>query len=392
MLLIGSGQQINMGAISGDPAGMCVATADRRLEMDGLVLESVRLKGYHPEGAAVPAASGVRMTRTVSTCAGESAWVTASGATAGSSFNWSTLAQEDDGTAGTLTDCADPACPGTTGCSGEYSILLVPGESIESCDEFQYVFARFRGGEVTTTAYRPDADCLPGEGRAQLVPIRIGDEDEDGSYHVTYRPALLTGTGALTSRAVITATTVVSAPTSGLKAVRPGNTFRFTSTDTLDLPLTEYVALSGTQSHAGGLGGSAVFIAEEVDESALWSPQVDLTWTCGTGDEAAPASQGYKLALETIGCGLLQALTLRPRLDTSPKRIEWEFYGQPDQPYITPVQTVLDGHAFAFDLGRLSIDATLLAATPQAATLRIDGMTWDGVTICTPGTYTLPLE
>lgn len=394
VLTIGSGDEINMGAVAGDPSVMCIFTADHRLEMDGLVLERVEAKGYNPaSAAAIPSAGGLRVTRTTSTCVGDTQWLTATGPSSESDYDWAAAADDTGGTGDSLTECADTVCPGTTGCSGEYTVEIVPGESVESCAEFQYVFLKFFGSEVTTTSYRPPAECDAGSARMQLVPIRIGDQDEDGSYHVTYRPVHVTGSGAFTSQAVITSTTVVAGPASGLKAIRPGNTFRFTAADALDLPSNQYVSLSGTQSHvASALGGSTVFVAEEVTEGDLWDHQLDVTWTCGSGGTSTPAAQGYKLALDQIGCGVKQTLTLRPRLATAPKRIEWELYGQPDQPYVTPVQTVPGGHAFAVDIGRLSLDATLLSTTSQAATVRIDSLTWSGDSICTPGTYTLPVE
>jgi hypothetical protein len=310
---------------------------------------------------------------------------------------WTHVVADGDPDEGTMFNCG-PDSTGSTepeACSGLYRVTVAPTPSgLASCGDLGTPDLTLDGTFTTARRYRPEAECTNGSGRFTLYPLVLRDADGDGQADMIFRGVQTSGTGVLTSRSSVTSISVVSAPGPAIRVIKAAKTYRFDSSDQLVDAGNNSVALSGTTNFSTGtVGGNPDFVVVEGVPDDSFEYQVDMTWSCeSTGGTADPAAKGYQFALSTLGLYIPQKLVMRPRFNVTPKRIEWELYGDPRARITVPVETTTEGHAFAFELGQLSLDGVVLSAGAQTATVRLDLLQFTGVDFGTPGTYTINVE
>ena len=164
--------------------------------------------------------------------------------------------------------------------------------------------------------------------------------------------------------------------------------------DTLVDAGSKSVALSGTTGFEGGvIAGNPDFVIIEPANTSLGRFSVDMTWSCeSSGGTAASAALGYQFAFSTIGLEIPQKLVLRPRFNVTPKRIEWELYGDPRARFTTPAKVTSEGHEFELPWGLFELKGTVLSTGSESASVRLDSLTYDGEDYGDLDTYTLPVE
>lgn len=116
----------------------------------------------------------------------------------------------------------------------------------------------------------------------------------------------------------------------------------------------------------------------------MLSPATAALWTCGSEATYTEVSQdqGYQFALDDVGCIGVQKLTMRPDVG----QIRWELYGDPTYAVVT---TTNSSGGFTYTNDTLSVTGTLVSYDATSATVDLDSATVSGVSVCTPGTYTI---
>lgn len=80
------------------------------------------------------------------------------------------------------------------------------------------------------------------------------------------------------------------------------------------------------------------------------------------------------------------------RIASSPSRVSLEQYGTGAVSRTEPTQTTVEGKAFSFDRGNISVDGVVLSSNAQQAQVKINHVKWNGLPICTAGTCTFSAE
>jgi hypothetical protein len=292
-----------------------------------------------------------------------------------------------------LKECFDTACGAceAESCAGTYEFTFDGGGSAP-CSTFGPIKAAIWADENSTPVdcTSSEAECAPGSGRFALAPHRNGDRDGDSLLHVSYLPMQLTGTGVMTRFASVTSISKVSGSTAQLRVLRTRGAFGFTQQDLLTSGSSISTVISATHTFSSGsVSGNPVFVAEEVAESALDAYVVDMQWTCPAAT-GVTRPKGYQFRLSDIGCVGNQKMTLR--YATSPKRVYLEQYGNSAFYLVEPTVSTTSGEAFVFEEGGLTIDGVLLSSNSNTAQVRLDEISWKGVSVCSPGTYTFVAE
>jgi hypothetical protein len=312
------------------------------------------------------------------------------------SAEWAHGVGTGDADDGTMFNCG-PDSSGTTdpgACSGLYRLTVAPTPSgLVQCAELGVPKLSLTTTHRTPAVYRPNAECEDGEGTFALYAISRKDADGDGRGRYVMRAIQVAGEGVMTSRSSVTSIAVVSAPTT-IRVIKPNKTYSFGSDDSLTSASTNSVALSGTTNFdPGDIVGNPDFVVVEPANTDMGRFFVDIEWECeSTGGTSLSAPQGYKVSLADIGLVAPQKLTMRPRFNVNPKRIEWELYGDPRARFATPVQQTLEGHAFDFHWGRFEMSGVVLSTNSTSASVRLDELKFDGDNYGELDTYTLPAE
>jgi hypothetical protein len=144
--------------------------------------------------------------------------------------------------------------------------------------------------------------------------------------------------------------------------------------------------------------GSTSFLLSEVHKDTIVDFIVDIDWTCGTvlTQEEVYPSQGYTFSLSDVGCvgSWPQKFTMRPLPFGAANRLSIERYGNyQGQETLFLTQGPNGEDLFSYQVGAIDIQGELISYdSTVGASIRIDVAEWDGYTVCTPGTYTLPVE
>jgi hypothetical protein len=327
-----------------------------------------------------------------------------------SSYEISGIPGEDPGVTfenadmATFDDCAlnsdlHEECYQSNSCSGTYNTYISHKPASDNCGDYEDITIRVltetdsvedMSGDLR---YAIDSDCVSGAGRFQLAPMWTYDRDGDGDYSAIFLPMQESGTGVMTNSAWITEAELFSGVSGKpLRIVKSDQVVAFDLSDEMEDKTTGTTVVSGTHNYnTGNYGGNAYFIAEELSLTELDNFEVDLTWSCATGQNGMDLGQGWQLRASDIGCSdYIQKLTLR--YFTGPNRVEVQQYGNPNFTLVQPTTTTATGEAFIFEDWGLTIDATLTSWSSSGATIQIDEISLAVVNICTTGTYNLAPE
>ncbi len=242
------------------------------------------------------------------------------------------------------------------------------------------------------------AECLSGSGSFFLAPVDLYDQDGDGSFAAVHRPIMLSGSGTLTNAAWITSIELTDPLPVGLRVIRANHPFTFDDGDHLNAPGVVGIALSGSQQQfaTGVISGLPAFVADEVPATADMDAQVDMTWQCSstTPLEEVFLDAGYTFSLGDIGCSTspVQKFTIRPVPALAPKYLAVELYGDIWSRQIAYLRLHGNEQRFNVRRGPLHVKGALLSMGPNGAQLRLDQIEWNGSSVCSTGTYTLPVE
>ncbi len=293
---------------------------------------------------------------------------------------------------GGVSGCANTDDP--MSCSGTYRPRMFDVPSPYVCNDIFPTRIDFELVEILSAQKSPaQSDCTPGAGRFRLLPVHGFDHDRDGRYAMSFLPFQTSGTGVMTRRAWVTSISPVSVPSGyTLRAVHEDAGYDFSAADQLNNATAISTAITQPTTFAtGAMMGSPAFTVSEIMASESASFEVDMAWSCGTGGTTVTRPQGYQFRLSDIGCPATQKMTLR-YVNTAPKRVMIEQYGNAAMSKVEPTVTTGQGQAFVFEVGDLMIDGAVVSATSTQAVVRIDEVTWNGVSACTPGTYTFEVE
>lgn len=277
-------------------------------------------------------------------------------------------------------------------CSGIYQVRINPAPAdANDCDEFHPTRIALDTTAILRRRYPPQAEQSAGSGRFMLLPASGRDLDQDGLSHVLFIPVQVSGTGVMTNRSWITATSIVEDNGQTLRIAKTDTDLQFNANDSLlNASTVSYALTSSNQYSSGTVRGNTYFLANDMDLDDALGMEVDITWATGTGGTAATLPQGWQFSLDDIGCEWKQKFTLR--YATSPNRVEIEQYGNPGFSRVEPTVTTSEGQAFAFEGYGLTIDGVLLSQSGQSATVRLDEIQFDGEDACSTGTYTFAAE
>jgi hypothetical protein len=176
-----------------------------------------------------------------------------------------------------------------------------------------------------------------------------------------------------------------------LRVVKQTSVFHVNSQDALYNASEISTLISGTTSFGSNvLRGDPPFVAEEILLSQLGAFTVDMTWSCGSGGTSRTLPQGYQFRMSDIGCSGNQKFTLR--YATNPKRVYLEFYGNPNFMKAEPTATTSEGEAFTFEHLGFLVDGVVVSTSSSSAVVKLNEISLNGVSSCTPGTYTFLAE
>lgn len=302
----------------------------------------------------------------------------------------------DFDTSDTLEACNDGTNTNSCGlpeaCSGAYTVYI-NDTNVSDCNLFDIVQLTYRSNTTASTENTSsNAECSAGSGRFALLPVLYNDMNVDNSYGVTFLPVQKTGTGVMTRQAWVSSISPVNFPSGTvLRVIKQTPSFHMTDTDTLASASEISTQISGTTSFGSNvLRGDPPFVAENIPLSDLGAYEVDMTWTCGSGGNALTLPQGYQFRLSDIGCSGNQKFTLR--YATNPKRVYLELYGNPNFRRVEPTSTTSDGQAFIFEQDQFLLDAAVVSTSSSQAVVKINEISINGTSYCTPGTYTFQAE
>ena len=370
----------------------CVAKTSGERELEGYKLLTYRVTGLREgdQASAKPPTASVKAERTSGVCPGETSRRSPTDATAADEVWYAT------GGSGDFLSCAgagasDCGRGDAEACSGAYRADIL-NEQGADCDSFDP--AEIQLGLSSSGARRridDAATCEPGSGRFRFVAAKTWDRDDDGLIGAELVPFRVSGAGTLTTAAWIRSVKVVEGADLSPRIIKVDRDFAPDEADRL----TDAAAISIAASAAGRvaegvLGGYAPFVVEEVERGDLGDLVVDMTWTCGEGGvAAADRGAGAVLDLAAAGCGVDQALVLRPGgpsgfgaasrdVATTP-HVRVELHGDPNHAMKIPAKKVGDWLIFDHDRDRLSVAGALAA---DGSALRLDRVEWLGVPLC----------
>ena len=264
-------------------------------------------------------------------------------------------------------------------------------DSIELCLQFANMAAQRRASA--------DSMCAAGSGTFLLVPERHWDGDDYGAFTLLYRPMMLQGTGALTDAAWIASIAPVQGGGIALRAVRthrqvvvePDDSVRGVASVSAPIPA------GGATFQPGVLTGGGSFLAVEVPGTTTLDIRANLGWTCGAlqDHEEVSLPMGYGFVPSELGCGslLAQRFSLRPAPAIAPTTLHLEVYGQPAVRRSLRLTNQPNG-PLEFDgvLKGVRMRGAIVSHNATEMVLRLDEVTFGGVQVCAPGTYTLGPE
>mgnify|MGYP007066201706 CR=1 FL=1 len=277
-------------------------------------------------------------------------------------------------------------------CSGKYKVSIVRPAGIADCTDFEPV--RFDLDLVDLSGARSStasSDCTSGSGRFDLLPVARGDHDGDGDFYTSFVPIQRTGTGVMTNQAWVTSVILVDDNGNDLRVIEDGEDFVWNSSDQLVNYSSISTAITGQHSFSQGvISGNPPFVAWGSPRADLDDMVVDMAWSCGTGGNTVTRAQGWQFKLSDIGCDPVQKITMR--YATSPNRIEFEPYGNPNLAVVAPATTTQDGKAFSVDLWGLVLEGTLTDWDANEASVTFDSIEFLGDSACTADDYTFNAE
>lgn len=292
--------------------------------------------------------------------------------------------------AGDPINCTNAA---SDACNGVYKVTITNASSCTNYNDIKVYLDATSSSLMAQRRMDGDADCSAGSGRFQLMPVQMGDRDQDGSYHYAFLPVQKTGTGVMTRSAWITSINQVSVPSGRtLRVIKSDKKFSFDQADALKDPTVVASVVNATNRYSTGvIDGNATFVVSELPLSEIDDFTVDIGWSCSSSFTETSSPPGYQFRLSDIGCtGYNQKMTLR--VGSGPNRVRLEQYGTAAVGRTEPTQTTTEGKAFAFDRGPLSIDGVVLSSNTQQASVKINYLRWNSSDICTAGTYTFAAE
>jgi hypothetical protein len=148
----------------------------------------------------------------------------------------------------------------------------------------------------------------------------------------------------------------------------------------------------------GQVSGGAPFVLQEAYGAAGADLRVSLEWECDTPSEYEELTPplGFSFLPEEIGCALElpQQFTMRPVPTSAPVKLELSLYGLVnDRIFVALTPAVGGGYDFHYTWEDLVLDGKLNSFSANGgASVTINEMEWDSVTLCDPGTYVLDAE
>jgi hypothetical protein len=325
----------------------------------------------------------------------ENNFVTSDMSATGSNGNWSASAEETDlDHINTCPDCflmsywaeiVDESRYDDDSCSDYLDELLI-------CADIEYDDSRRR--------VPSNSQCVAGSGQFQLVPRWVLNKDNDSNRSVILKPIQKSGTGVMTSAAWISNITIIEDQGKQYNVSRFNKAYSFDENDQIVNELVNTIPLlqNSTNFMPGMIPGSTSFLLSEVHKDTIVDFIVDIDWTCGTvlTQEEVYPSQGYTFSLSDVGCvgSWPQKFTMRPLPFGAANRLSIERYGSyQGQETLFLTQGPNGEDLFSYQVGAIDIQGELISYdSTVGASIRIDVAEWDGYTVCTPGTYTLPVE
>jgi len=385
--------RIDMGLMSGDPSTDCRADSPSVASYTSASIISYQSFGY--AGSADPGeyASNVYTRRSDGMCTGSTSGRSRIGYASGEGDNWSV-----NGGATTYADCGKMGssrseCTDGDSCTGTYEVKITqPPAAITKCSDFdktriENVLSLYFAARVA----EEDHTCSAGSGTFRLLPVYHQDRDGDGYDTVYFVPIQISGTGTMTMNAWITSLTVDEDDGYDLRIVDPGFNLVADGSDAVTNLSSNSDLVTGTHTFStGDHSGFAPFVVEEMDSADRGDLKVDLTWSCGTGATSVSRPSGYVVDLDALGCDATQKLVMR--VQNAPNRLRWELYGDDNLARTTPTVNGSGGREFSIHDGDFYMSGTVVDWNSTQAEVEFDNIKWNGLNICTAGTYYLPAE
>lgn len=250
-----------------------------------------------------------------------------------------------------------------------------------------------------------DAQCVPGSGEFALVPMNTVNLDGDRYATSLLRPIMVSGDGVLTATARLLSVRVDSSPGGSVKMQRGHReNWRVGVDDKLSAP-HEGVVVVGPRAVSltdGDVLGSTYFVLEEfpIDREPL--VRMRLEWECRpatlsqlAAETQAPAGTSYHASLRDLGCigGWDQRLSLAVEGSGSGRSLLVAVYGMPDLQVRSRLTSVGGVDRFDASRGGIRVSGAVLPGGSGASLIvRLDSVTYKGLTLCSPGTYRLTRE
>ena len=149
---------------------------------------------------------------------------------------------------------------------------------------------------------------------------------------------------------------------------------------------------------ASCVGGTAVFVAEEISPSTSANFEVSLTWSCPTpsAGEIITPPQAYIFSADDLDCpgDWPQQFIFRPVPSSNPIQLVVETLGNPQDRLTIPLEETENGEFdFSYEYWDFSLQGTLKSFSPTiGAEVDIELLTWDGESVCSTGLYTFSAE
>ncbi len=264
------------------------------------------------------------------------------------------------------------------------------------CDEYLPVRVCFDWS--STVAHRDipdDAECEAGAGRFLLYPVQIFDNDQDGQVSVIFQPIQVTGSGALTEAAWITAVEPVEVQEAALRVMKVGHPLAVGFNDYLQDAGTVSVQVQaqGSSFNTGVITGGTGFYVQEVGGDLAAEFTVDLEWSCGSGTTVTP-QKGYMFdssSFEDCSWAVPQKFVLRPRMvDGVPVSVRLMPYGNLGAWITVPVVKVGSVYTWEYSFLDFHAEGTIDGWSAEDIDITLVDLSWSNIEVCDPGSYSLP--
>ncbi|MFT5582547.1 MAG: hypothetical protein ACI9VR_000123 [Cognaticolwellia sp.] len=335
-------------------------------------------------GFCSPAATDFRTPGNAALAADET-WTSAPGGVSAGGETYNFLECESTGGASPGSGTCANSCDGT------YAVEIIPEATI-ACDAYDNIRLELPTDDGSERKKTSASACTSGNGTFKLLPLSWGDSDNDGDKHMRLLPVMTSGTGTPHRQSWVTRVDLPDDEGYSLYVVKSGQRLAYDDADQLVSAASSTFGIAeGTNTYTTGvIDGFPIFGVSDMDVADAAAFEVDMWWTCGGPADVITKPTGYVVDLDAIGCGVDQELVLRKH--SSPNRITLEPYGAPSEKIGSPLVPVAGGERFTHRRGELEIEVKITSTTPTAMTATIEELSFEGLNVCTAGTYTFPVQ